>query len=542
MFYLLKTWNSLLERKVDNRNFILRNNFFNGTPQPGTKICCVIEGRTKNSIKPEAVVFLSDTAITATTTSRRPPTRRRPTTTRRPTRTKRPTTVKPAPMPPASSGNTPNYAEVLGKSILFYEAQRSGVLPKDNRVKWRGDSAVHDQGLRGEDLSGGWYDAADYVKFNLPMASATTMLLWGLYTFKDAYTLTNELDNMYKSVKWPLDYFLKCWNPKTQEYYYQVGSGKLDHNYWGRPEDMHMRRPAMKVDRHTPGSDVAGETATSLALGSIVFRQKDRAYSDKLLLAAKSLYKFAKEVPGKYPLKDYYDSSGYKDELCTAAIWLYRATKDSNYLKDADLYYTDELAWAQDWDDKIIACQMLMYEEKRTRRHAQVVKDFFTSWRPGGDVPYTPGGLAYRNKWGSLRYDANTAFLALIAAEDGLMVDDNRKWAAGQINYMLGKNKENFSYVIGYTNNYPLHPHHASSSCPNPPATCDWDVFDSTKPNTHILYGALVGGPNTHDHYIDKRDEYEYSEVTCDYNAGFQSAIAGLIKLQHDNKLPPIVG
>ncbi|XP_050413665.1 endoglucanase 4 [Patella vulgata] len=318
----ITTWNSFLERKVDNRNFILRNNFFNGTPQPGTKICCVIEGRTKNSIKPEAVVFLSDTSRTVTTNRRPTTATRRPTTTttrptiatRRPTKTRRPI-AKPAPMPPASSGNTPNYAEVLGKSILFYEAQRSGVLPKDNRVKWRGDSAVHDQGLHGEDLSGGWYDAGDYVKFNLPMASATTMLLWGLYTFKDAYTLTNELDNMYKSVKWPLDYFLKCWNPKTQEYYYQVGSGKLDHDYWGRPEDMHMRRPAMKVDRHTPGSDVAGEAATSLALGSIVFRQKDSAYSAKLLSAAKSLYKFAKEVPGKYPLKDYYDSSGYKEQF-----------------------------------------------------------------------------------------------------------------------------------------------------------------------------------------------------------------------------------
>ena len=30
--------------------------------------------------------------------------------------------------------------EVLHKSILFYEAQRSGHLPSTNRIGWRGDS------------------------------------------------------------------------------------------------------------------------------------------------------------------------------------------------------------------------------------------------------------------------------------------------------------------------------------------------------------------------------------------------------------------
>ena len=36
------------------------------------------------------------------------------------------------------------YSEVLDLSLLFYEAQRSGPLPADNRVPWRGDSALDD--------------------------------------------------------------------------------------------------------------------------------------------------------------------------------------------------------------------------------------------------------------------------------------------------------------------------------------------------------------------------------------------------------------
>ena len=51
-----------------------------------------------------------------------------------------------------------DYPRVLELSLLFYEAQRSGKLPADNRIPWRGDSALNDRGLNGEDLTGGYYD------------------------------------------------------------------------------------------------------------------------------------------------------------------------------------------------------------------------------------------------------------------------------------------------------------------------------------------------------------------------------------------------
>lgn len=51
-----------------------------------------------------------------------------------------------------------DYADVLSKSIWFYEAQHSGYLPEWNRVDWRGDSALDDGLDNGVDLTGGWYD------------------------------------------------------------------------------------------------------------------------------------------------------------------------------------------------------------------------------------------------------------------------------------------------------------------------------------------------------------------------------------------------
>ncbi|KAG8072276.1 hypothetical protein GUJ93_ZPchr0006g44253 [Zizania palustris] len=37
-----------------------------------------------------------------------------------------------------------DYGDALHKSILFFEGQRSGRLPPDQRLRWRGDSGLHD--------------------------------------------------------------------------------------------------------------------------------------------------------------------------------------------------------------------------------------------------------------------------------------------------------------------------------------------------------------------------------------------------------------
>lgn len=68
-------------------------------------------------------------------------------------------------------------------------------------------------------------------------------------------------------------------------------------------------------------------------------------------------------------------------------------------------------------------------------------------------------------------------------------------------------------------------------SCPNLPATCDWGSFSAPGPNPQVLNGALVGGPDRYDNYVDDRADYVANEVTLDYNAGFQSALAELCYL-----------
>ena len=140
-------------------------------------------------------------------------------------------------------------------------------------------------------------------------------------------------------------------------------------------------------------------------------------------------------------------------------------------------------------------------------------------------IRYTPGGLAWLDTWGSLRYAANTSFLAFAHAElNGDPTGAYRQFGESQLNYMLGDNPRNSSYVCGFGNNPPQAPHHRG-------AHGSWNNnIEDAGPNRHVLWGALVGGPNLSDEYVDDRGDYIANEVACDYNAGFTAAMARMVR------------
>ena len=103
---------------------------------------------------------------------------------------------------PNTVGTSPNYAGAMHLSILFYEAQMSGPLPDWHRVKWRGDSALNDGCDVGYDLTGGFYDAGDFVKFHFPQSFALNTLAWGMSEFKAGYQSAGEWQNALRILKW----------------------------------------------------------------------------------------------------------------------------------------------------------------------------------------------------------------------------------------------------------------------------------------------------------------------------------------------------
>ncbi|EDX75702.1 Glycosyl hydrolase family 9 [Coleofasciculus chthonoplastes PCC 7420] len=438
--------------------------------------------------------------------------------------------------PPPQQGAF-NYGEALQKSILFYYAQRSGDLPDTNPLPWRGDSALNDGSDVGLDLTGGYYDAGDHVKFGLPGAASMTMLSWGAVEYQDAYQQSGQFEEILDSIKWGTDYILKAHvtdSQGTKAFYGQVGDGNLDHAFWGAPEDMTMERPAYKIDRQNPGSDLAGEAAASLAAASIVFRGVDEAYADTLLQNAQQLYDFADQYRGTYTdaipdAGQFYNSfSGFQDELVWGATWLHKATEaagstDTTYLNKAEsLYQGIGPGWTQSWDDKSYGAAILLAQETGKNEYKGDVEGWLNSWLPGGSTPtYTDGGLAWLSQWGSLRYSANTSFLAGVYADT--VNDPNGQYsdfAEGQIDYILGDNPRDFSYMVGFGEDYALNPHHRAASGVT-------NISDS-RDNLHTLYGALVGGPDSPNDfaYNDVRTDFISNEVAMDYNAGLTGALA----------------
>jgi len=377
------------------------------------------------------------------------------------------------------------------------------------------------------------------VKFGFPMASMTTIVAWGANSFYEGYEKAGQLEWLDKMLKWSTDYFMAA-HKSDCEFVGQIGNGGVDHGFWGRPEEMTMNRPAYSISCNNPGSDLAGETAAALAASSMYFtRRGESSYAAQLLTHARSLFEFADKHRGVYTnaISDaggFYNSwSGYEDELMWSAAWMALATGESSYADMAEDFYNqfDELQGLPSefsWDDKTAGGQLLLYQLTENSRYKSNVQAFLANILHGD---FTPKGLVWisSSEWGSCRHAGNLAHFALEAAQLGIDSDDAISFAENQINYILGDGGR--SYVCGFGNNPPERPHHRASSCPDMPQQCDWNAFNNPGPNPQVLNGALVGGPDHNDNYNDDRGNFVSNEVATDYNAGFQSALAGLNKL-----------
>ena len=55
--------------------------------------------------------------------------------------------------------------------------------------------------------------------------------------------------------------------------------------------------------------------------------------------------------------------------------------------------------------------QILLYKFTHKAAYKRDIEATLSSWMPGGSVPYTPGGMAYRLQWGALRYAGRSGLI-----------------------------------------------------------------------------------------------------------------------------------
>lgn len=477
-----------------------------------------------------------------------------------------------------------NFAEALQKSLYFYDANKCN-LETPSRLEWRAACHMRDfemplddtstnmsasfisanrsvldpDGNGTLDVSGGYHDAGDHVKFGLPQGYTASTLGWGFNEFKQSFIDVGVYDHMLDILKYFTDYFLRCTfrdsGGNVVAFCYQVGDGAADHICWCPPELWYELsttdlRPCWLATAEEPASDQCGEAAASLAIMYFNYRDIDQAYAQECLDTAQALYEFGVANRGIGYSGGFYGSGYEHDELSWAAVWLYAATGITSYIddimsQDSNGAYTGFLSRIvdtpeNDWQNSWVHCWDAVwggvFTKLATLFPGDDLFDYYSRWNieywSGGEIPhettsdsnylnYTPAGYGMINTWGSARYNTAAQLCALVYAKNKNR-QDMAEWAKGQMTYIMGANPLSRSYIVGYSDKHAEHPHHraAHGSLKN-----DMNIPPEHK---HTLWGALVGGPDGSDFHDDVTTDYSYNEVAIDYNAAFVGACAGL--------------
>ena len=483
-----------------------------------------------------------------------------------------------------------NFAKALQYSQYFYDANMCGTEVENNtQFKWRGNCHTYDAQLPLDtdntnlsadfiskyksvldpdgdgcvDVSGGFHDAGDHVEFGMPEAYAGSTLGWGYYEFRDAYEKTGQNTHIETILRYFNDYFMKTTfrdsSGEVIAFCYQVGEGEIDHAYWNAPENDSMKRKGFFLTAEKPQTDYVAATAASLAAGYLNFKDTDKEYADKCLDYAEALYKFAmtntKELSDNEDgPREFYRSSKWEDDYCWAGMWLYKATKNKTYLDEAlgvlgNDYYAPPTyvhCWNDVWTGAICLIAECNDEDnyvinrymELSGKNSYEITDFWSqiekqtkNCMSGGLGTLSPEKYFFLSKWGSARYNTAAQLAALVYDKynNNGKPSEYSEWAKSQMEYLLGKNTANKAYVVGYNENAVKYPHHRASS--------GLSKCEDTSEQKHVLYGALVGGPDASDKHVDVTADYIYNEVTIDYNAAFVGACAGLYEFFGDESM-----
>lgn len=277
------------------------------------------------------------------------------------------------------------YAHYPDLLIGFMQQQRCGYNPFFDAVCHQKDGRVMDGPMKDStyiDVSGGWHDAGDQLKYLITGSNATARMLMSYQQFPEAFSdvvndlgqpIANGMADVLDEARWGLDWIHKL-HPAPDQLIHQVGDDR-DHVGWKLseydPSNYGWGKDSYRVAYFATGkpqglgryksqatgiANLAGRSSAAMALGYQVWKNKnmDEAYALKCLKAAEELYAMGKKQEGYQQGNSYgapyrYNEDTWTDDMEWAAAELFRATGKPEYLADAKRYaeLTGELSWIQ---------------------------------------------------------------------------------------------------------------------------------------------------------------------------------------------------
>lgn len=448
-----------------------------------------------------------------------------------------------------------SYKEATRLLLRSYYLQRCGVELLDPETGLSHQACHLDDGVYPRDdefneegmhrhASGGWHDAGDYGKYLAP-ASVTVNRLMSLYLMAperypdSALSIPesgNGISDLLDELIVELDWMLKMQREDGAVY------RKLSGAKWPSvipPEEDTQVRFVYGVSSPETGKFIA-----SMAMAARTFRNIDKVRSERYLEAAEKSWnwlKFETQQVVDWQKKDDSGSGSYlssdtdtelqldtdTDDRLTGALELFLTTKKDEYRDYILAFEPGETYSLYEWKDASSLSLLHLMEQDDTPELLRIREDIQQKLIARADELYanvekSPFNVA-NNKiiWGSNKMTAEEG----ITLAHAWKLSGQEKYlhaAIDQLDYVMGRNPFNLSYVTGVGEKAVKNPVH---------------IFGRSVKRT--LPGLLVGGPNESAQdgiapkskglmsYVDHERAYSVNEYAIDYNA----ALIGLLEI-----------
>jgi endoglucanase len=413
------------------------------------------------------------------------------------------------------------------------------------------------------DVTGGWYDAGDHGKYVVNGGIAVAQIMAAVERQvrlkKDGLgdgslsipEVGNNVPDALDEARWELEWMMKMVVPAGDPFAGMVHHKIHDNKWTGLPLLPHQ--DGMIRELHRPSTAATLNLAATAAIGARLFQPYDPIFANKLRDTAQKSYLAAKANPAVYaPAADgnsgggAYDDNDVSDEFFWAASEMFITTQDPAYLADVkaarDWTATAFGSGGFNWRDVsgFAWLELAAHADKLPDPEARQVLNVvmagadmllaLQSAEPFGQT-YSPQNGKY--DWGSNSSVLNNA-LVLAAAFDQSGDPKYRSGALEAMDYILGRNALNQSYVTGYGTRFSHRQHSrwfakaADPDYPPPPngALAGGANSSIQDPVAQRLFGST--GCAAQVCYVDDIEAWSLNEIAINWNAALGQMAAWL--------------